>query len=108
MPPVRQRVVTAFWVTLARRTHPFPSRTRKLSSSAPMVLHRQLCGRVGSRPVYIKALQFGGLFYFYPTPNRDIVRTIMQSLSRRQFALLGASPFILRGQSAPLRARVKI
>src|SRR5881227_1311224 len=44
-------VVTSFWVTLARRTHPFPSRTRQLSSSAPMVLHGQLCGRVGSRPV---------------------------------------------------------
>src|SRR5436305_10093105 len=43
-----------FWVTLARRTHPFPSRTRQLSSSAPMVLHRQLCGRVGSRPVFFE------------------------------------------------------
>src|SRR6476620_3056689 len=32
----------------------------------------------------------------------------MQSLSRRQFALIGAAPFILRGQSTPLRARVKI
>src|SRR5207237_10081322 len=43
--------VIAFWVTLARGTHPFPSRTRKLSLSAPMVLHAQVCGRVGSRPV---------------------------------------------------------
>ena len=41
-----------FWVTIARGTHPFPSRTRQLSLSAPMVLHRQLCGRVGSCPVY--------------------------------------------------------
>jgi alpha-L-arabinofuranosidase len=32
----------------------------------------------------------------------------MQSLSRRQFALAAAAPFVLRGQSAPLRARVKI
>ena len=40
-----------FWVTLARGTHPFPSRTRQLSLSAPMVLHAQVCGRVGSRPV---------------------------------------------------------
>src|ERR1039457_693819 len=47
--------VTSFWVTLARRTHPFPSRTRQLSSSAPMVLHAQVCGRVGRRPVYFKA-----------------------------------------------------
>jgi alpha-N-arabinofuranosidase len=33
----------------------------------------------------------------------------MQSLSRRQFALLaGAAPFVLRGQSTPLRARLKL
>src|SRR3954471_10362079 len=32
----------------------------------------------------------------------------MQTLSRRQFALVGAAPFILRSQSAPLRARVKL
>ena len=33
----------------------------------------------------------------------------MQPLSRRQFALLsGAAPFILRGQTGPLRARVKL
>src|SRR3954464_2440125 len=38
-----------------------------------------------------------------------IVRSDMQSLSRRQFALLGAAaPFVLKGQSAPLRARIKI
>src|ERR1039457_563498 len=56
----RQRTldVTSFWVTLARRTHPFPSRTRQLSSSAPMVLHAQVCGRVGRRPVYFKGLRF--------------------------------------------------
>src|SRR5436190_22634640 len=40
-----------FWVTTARGTHPFPSRTRKLSLSAPMVLHARVCGRVGRRQV---------------------------------------------------------
>ena len=39
-----------FWVTIARGSHPFPSRTRKLSLSAPMVLHARVCGRVGSCP----------------------------------------------------------
>ncbi len=43
--------VAKFWVTIARGTHPFPSRTRKLSPSAPIVLHAQVCGRVGSCPV---------------------------------------------------------
>ena len=40
-----------FWVIVARGIHPFPSRTRKLSPSAPMVLHAQVCGRVGRRPI---------------------------------------------------------
>ena len=31
----------SFSVAIAKRQHPFPSRTRKLSSSAPMVLHRE-------------------------------------------------------------------
>ncbi len=36
-------------VAMARRPHPFPSRTRPLSSSAPMVLRGQPRGRVGRR-----------------------------------------------------------
>ena len=32
----------------------------------------------------------------------------MKSLSRRRFALTAAAPFLLRGQSAPLRARLKV
>ncbi len=38
------------WVTLARGSHPLPSRTRKLSPSAPMVLRAKVRGRVGRRP----------------------------------------------------------
>lgn len=34
---------------MAGRSYPIPSRTRSSSSPAPMVLHRQLCGRVGRR-----------------------------------------------------------
>ena len=36
-------------VVIARRKHPVPSRTRKLSFSAPMVLQRGRCGRLGRR-----------------------------------------------------------
>jgi hypothetical protein len=39
------------WVIVAKGSHPFPSRTRKLSPSAPMVLHAQVCGRVGRCPI---------------------------------------------------------
>src|SRR5258705_12088784 len=40
-----------FWVIVAKGFHPFPSRTRKLSPTAPMVLHARVCGRVGSCPI---------------------------------------------------------
>src|SRR2546421_10981178 len=30
-------------------SHPFPSRTRKLSPAGPIVLHAKVCGRVGRR-----------------------------------------------------------
>src|SRR3546814_9208127 len=36
-------------VTLAERNHPFPSRTRKLSSPAPKILGGQLPGKIGRR-----------------------------------------------------------
>ena len=42
-----------FSAATAKRQHPFPSRTRKLSSSAPMVLHGKLCGRVGRRRIFL-------------------------------------------------------
>src|SRR5215472_4483197 len=56
-----------FWVTLARGTHPFPSRTRKLSLSAPIVLHARVCGRLGRRPVNLyenAQLETLGVFLF--------------------------------------------
>ena len=43
-----------FSVAIAKRLHPFPFRTRKLSSSAPMVLHGRLCGRVGRRRILLR------------------------------------------------------
>src|SRR5258705_3354309 len=58
------RPLHRFWVTLARGTHPFPSGTRKLSLSAPMVLHARVCGSVGSCPVYHMARPKGRAFVF--------------------------------------------
>ena len=43
-------------MAMAKRKHPFPSRTRKLSSSAPMVLRGGLRGRVGRRRDLFKPL----------------------------------------------------
>ena len=39
--------ILQFPVVISTRLHPIPSRTRKLSSSEPMVLHGKPCGRVG-------------------------------------------------------------
>jgi hypothetical protein len=43
-----------FPVAISTRPHPIPSRTRKLSSSEPMVLQGELCGRVGRCRVNLK------------------------------------------------------
>ena len=52
---------------IAKRVHPFPSRTRKLSSLAPMVLRGSLRGRVGRRRNLIKSPSFltRGFFLCY-------------------------------------------
>src|SRR5690625_4890434 len=60
---IRPRADESDEVVIARRPHPFPSRTRPLSSAAPMVL---LCGRVGHRLVFLfpslPASSDGGFF----------------------------------------------
>src|SRR5438874_6838781 len=38
-----------FPVVIERRSHPFPFRTRQLSSASPMILRGQLRGKVGRR-----------------------------------------------------------
>src|SRR3989304_6209112 len=50
-PPARCRTVQTqeILVTLAERPHPFPSRTRKLSSPAPKILRGQPFGKIGRR-----------------------------------------------------------
>ena len=55
---------------MAKRSHPYPSRTRKLSSLASMVLHGRLCGRVERCQINPfkspdKLSQLSGLFVFY-------------------------------------------
>jgi hypothetical protein len=64
--PVRQLDnVTA---VIAKGKRPVPFRTRKLSPSAPMVLHSPGCGRVGRRrtPFRRSHPTRGGFFCFYP------------------------------------------
>ena len=61
----------SFSVVIAKRSHPFPSRTRKLSSFAPMVLRGRLRGRVGRRRnLFIKPLVLRGAFFLGPQLHR--------------------------------------
>lgn len=51
---------TRVTAAIAKGKHPVPSRTRKLSLSAPMVLHPRECGRVGRRRTYfVVGVTFG-------------------------------------------------
>ncbi len=65
----REGIDIKFSVAIAKRKHPFPFRTRKLSSSAPMVLRGGLRGRVGRRRnLFKKPLSRGAFFstiYFF-------------------------------------------
>ena len=45
-----------FLVDITRRTHPFPSRTRKLSFSVPTILGWRRPGKIGLRQNYIRIL----------------------------------------------------
>ena len=63
---LKLEIENSFPVVVSRGSHPFPSRTRKLSLLEPMVLHGQLCGRVGSRRDYYpkpaQGVTLSGLF----------------------------------------------
>ena len=53
-----------FLASIPERSHPFPSRTRKLSSPGPMVLQGQPCGRVGRCRGFEGSLARVGLLLF--------------------------------------------
>ena len=61
-------------VTIARGTHLFPFRTESLSPVAPMVLHLNWCGRVGSRQVFFSkplSSRIRALLFYGCTPNNE-------------------------------------
>ena len=59
----------SFSVAMPRGSHPFPSRTRKLSPSAPMVLPGELGGRVGHRRDFKQSLEGSPLRLFFVCGN---------------------------------------
>ena len=94
--PSTQNQVIRLWVILALRSHPFPSRTRKLSSTAPMVLRGPLRGRVGSRPIKSKRT----------TPVEPQAPGVFVLLSELRDAKDVAAPrFLFEGQVGPGHSR---
>src|SRR5258707_14808016 len=68
----RKRGHPQFPVVISRRPHPIPSRTRKLSSSEPMVLHGKPCGRVGRcRDYFSRRLKCLAAFEPFPFCSRE-------------------------------------
>ena len=88
-------------VIVARGFHPFPSRTRPLSLAAPMVLHAQVCGRVGRRPIKTtKTPGLGlkptpGVFLSYPRKPNSIGLTDKPKYQVTRFLHLFATFLIL-------------
>src|SRR5437764_15488146 len=58
-----------FPVVIEQRSHPFPFRTRQLSSASPMILRGQLRGKVGRRRDNMKGPRGNSwAFFFFPPP----------------------------------------
>src|SRR4026207_327797 len=67
-----------FPVVIERRSHPFPFRTRQLSSASPMILRGQLRGKVGRRRDNMKgprAIAGLGLYSHLVTIMHRLART---------------------------------
>ena len=79
---------------MAKGKHPAPFRTRKLSPSAPMVLHAGACGRVGRRRTFFpkRAACEGGPLCCFPGPDSGLAptmcfrRSTVDACRRRPFA----------------------
>jgi hypothetical protein len=85
---------------MAKGKHPVTFRTRKLSSSAPMVLHRGRCGRVGRRRTI-----------FHEGPHLSVGAFVFSGKGSEREAGLGPSPALipwnlkwLRGSRGPAEA----
>ena len=62
-------------VLIRARVHPFPSRTRKLSSLLPTILGWRRPGKIGSANT--KEVTHASDFFFYCFGGRDIVQAIL-------------------------------
>ena len=71
----RDAVAIQQLVLIRARVHPFPSRTRKLSSLLPTILGWRRPGKIGSANT--KEVTHASDFFFYCFGGRDIVQAIL-------------------------------
>ena len=100
-------------VTLAERPHPFPSRTRQLSSPAPKILRGQPFGKIGRRQGF--CVNGPGALRATDGPGRESSSTSRPSLTTRpvdQTPAAGtgrnsvlAVPAVARGEAAGFSLR---
>ena len=92
---------------IAAGKHPDPSRTRKLSQPAPMVLHPTGCGRVGRRRTYLRKRghHCGGPFSAFPHPVRVGLGRRFRAAFRPQGAFRHHSSTGAGGAGPPCRSR---
>ena len=77
-----------FLVVMAEGPYPIPSRTRKSSPPAPMVLQGPPCGRVGRRQIYAPEHSCSGAAFFNPRGGASLCPRIAASLRVVVAALL--------------------
>src|SRR4051812_24180892 len=98
-----------FLAATPERSHPFPSRTRKLSSPGPMVLQGQLCGRVGRCRGFEGSVErlgpllfFGRSFSARPVLIAGRIKGLDRPMSQKRYAK--AKPKAI-AKSVKVRAR---
>jgi hypothetical protein len=91
-------------VTLAERPHPFPSRTRKLSSPAPKILRGQPFGNIGRRQDFCVSGLLPGPFQSLVVARRGIRALLAILVGDDDDVRSGSDPVRCPGLGVPLPA----
>ena len=88
------------------RSHLFPSRTQKLSSTAPMVLHWRRCGRVGHRRNSHISLDLVIEVFLFSFARFDLTRISINSASRFYKILLCKTDWLTERSAGSRSGRI--
>ena len=89
------------------RSHLFPSRTQKLSSTAPMVLHWRRCGRVGHRRNSHISLDLVIEVFLFSFARFDLTRISINSASRFYKILLCKTDWLTERSAGSRSGRIR-